>query len=79
MSEAEKYYRKVKGLSVEKYPILGYENHGVIQWMEDFHNHMNQVKNNDLLHSVSKCYTEQDMDNAYDKGFKDGNQRDFTI
>tara|TARA_R100001244_G_scaffold109987_1_gene81374 strand:- start:99 stop:344 length:246 start_codon:yes stop_codon:yes gene_type:complete len=25
---------------------------------------------------VSKCYSEKDMDNAYDKGFKDGNQRD---
>jgi len=30
------------------------------------------------LHLVSKCYTEKDMDNAYDKGFKDGNQRDLT-
>ena len=28
--------------------------------------------------SVSKCYTEKDMDNAYDKGFKDGSQRDLT-
>ena len=37
-----------------------------------------QVKNNALLHNVSKCYTEKDMDNAYDKGFKDGNQRDLT-
>lgn len=27
---------------------------------------------------VSKCYTEKDMDKAYDKGFKDGNQRDLT-
>ena len=24
-------------------------------------------------------YTEQDMDNAYDKGFKDGNQRDREL
>ena len=30
------------------------------------------------LDSVSKCYTEKDMDNAYDKGFNDGNQRDFN-
>ncbi len=30
------------------------------------------------LDSVSKCYTEKDMDAAYDKGFKDGNQRDLT-
>ena len=27
---------------------------------------------------VSKCYTENDIDNAYDKGFNDGNQRDLT-
>ena len=27
---------------------------------------------------VSKCYTEKDMDNVYDKGFNDGNQRDLT-
>jgi|TARA_R110000751_G_scaffold7084_1_gene29503 hypothetical protein len=31
-----------------------------------------------ILFGVSKCYTEKDMDNAYDKGFKDGNQRDLT-
>ena len=30
------------------------------------------------LHNVSNCYTEKDMDNAYDKGFNDGNQRDLT-
>ena len=30
------------------------------------------------IDSVSKCYTEKDMDNAYDKGFKDGSQRDLT-
>ena len=30
------------------------------------------------LTDVSKCYTEKDMDNAYDKGFKDGSQRDLT-
>jgi glutamate racemase len=34
--------------------------------------------NNVVLDAVSKCYTEKDMDNAYDKGFKDGNQRDLT-
>lgn len=27
---------------------------------------------------VSKCYTEKDMEGAYDKGFNDGNQRDLT-
>jgi hypothetical protein len=31
-----------------------------------------------ILFSVSKCYTEKDMDNAYDKGFNDGNKRDLT-
>ena len=30
------------------------------------------------IDSVSKCYTEKDMDNAYDKGFNDGSQRDLT-
>jgi len=28
--------------------------------------------NIDLV-DIVKCYTEKDMDNAYDKGFKDGN------
>jgi hypothetical protein len=28
--------------------------------------------------SLIKCYTEKDIDNAYDKGFNDGNQRDRT-
>jgi len=41
-------------------------------------NTQKQFKNNVALHDVSKCYTEKDMDNAYDKGFKDGNQRDLT-
>ena len=41
-------------------------------------NRITQVKKCSIP-DVSKCYTEQDMDNAYDKGFKDGNQRDFTI
>ena len=30
------------------------------------------------IEQVKKCYTEEDMDNAYDKGFKDGNKRDLT-
>ena len=30
------------------------------------------------IQNVSNCYTEKDMDSAYDKGFKDGNQRDLT-
>jgi hypothetical protein len=31
-----------------------------------------------ILFSVSKCYTEKDMDNAYDKGFNNGNKHDLT-
>ena len=34
--------------------------------------------NNVVLDDVSKCYSEKDMDKAYDRGFKDGNQRDLT-
>ena len=30
------------------------------------------------IHVVTNCYTEKDVDNAYDKGFKDGNQRYLT-
>ena len=30
------------------------------------------------IDGISKCCTEKDIDNAYDKGFKDGNQRDLT-
>jgi hypothetical protein len=30
------------------------------------------------IDSASKCYSEKDIDNAYDKGFNDGNQRDLT-
>ena len=39
---------------------------------------LNFVERQLRLYNVSKCYTEQDMDDAYDKGFKDGNQRDLT-
>ena len=58
MSESEIYYREVKGLSVEEYPILGRENHGVIEWMENFNNHQNKVKNNDSLHGVMLTFLE---------------------
>ena len=33
--------------------------------------HEEKVKNL-TIPDVSKCYTEQDMDNAYDKGYMDG-------
>ncbi len=55
MSTAEAYYREVKGLSVEESPILGREHHIAIELLEDYHRGMMQVKNNDLLHDVSKC------------------------
>ena len=37
---------------------------------------LSEVKNLALL-NVSKRYSEQDMDNAYDKGFKDGKLNDL--
>jgi len=40
--------------------------------------YINELERKLTLTDVSKCYTEKDMDNAYDKGFKDGNQRDLT-
>ena len=43
--------------------------------LQDSINEMNQAL---TIPVVSKCYTEKDMDYAYDKGFKDGNQRDLT-
>lgn len=30
------------------------------------------------LNKVVKCYSEKDMDNAYDKGFKDGGNKDLS-
>ncbi len=48
------------------------------KWLEnELLTEMEQVKKLNI-DDVSKCYTEKDMDNAYDKGFKDGNQRDLT-
>ncbi len=44
--------------------------------MTDFAKHYHKELSKSVLPDVSKCYSEKDMDNAYDKGFKDGNQRD---
>jgi len=44
----------------------------IAKFMESYHTEQLRIAN------VSKCYTEKDMDNAYDKGFNDGNQRDLT-
>lgn len=47
--------------------------------IELFAHEYHQAKLNLLgIGVVSKCYTEKDMDNAYDKGFYDGNQRHLT-
>ena len=44
-------------------------------WAKSWKEEMKQAL---TLPVVSKCYTEKDVDNAYDKGFKDGNQRYLT-
>jgi hypothetical protein len=41
----------------------------VLMLMENYKGRLLQLK---------KLYTETDMDNAYDKGFTDGNQRDLS-
>ena len=46
-------------------------------FIDGFQLALKEVKKLNIV-DVSKCYTEKDMDNAYDKGFKDGNQRDLT-
>ena len=46
-------------------------NDDYVEWLES-------KVNNVVLDDVSKCYSEKDMDTAYDRGFKDGNQRDLT-
>ena len=35
-------------------------------------NHREELKNNVTLGSVSKSFTEKQMDDAYDKGYEDG-------
>ena len=49
MREAEKYYREIWCLTIEEHPILGKKHNEVIEMMEDFHNHMKQVKNSALI------------------------------
>ena len=68
MSTAEAYYREVKGLSLEGSPTLGREHHKVIELIEDYHRGMVQVKNDDLLHSVSR-FSEDDLKTCYRIGF----------
>lgn len=65
-------YLKKEGIS----NVIVYQSKTKRIWLSDlldiYHEH--QVKTVDS--SDGKIYTEKDMDNAYDKGFKDGNQRD---
>ena len=59
--------------------LLAVENNVLIQ--NDMHNEIGGLKDvvkNLTIPLVSKCYTEKDMDDAYDKGFNYGNQRDLT-
>jgi len=68
--EAEKFIEKYttkdqKDWLVEKKDII-------VKFMESYHTEKLRTAN------VSKCYTENDIENAYDKGFSDGNQRNLT-
>tara|TARA_R100001244_G_scaffold132297_3_gene107959 strand:- start:5297 stop:5530 length:234 start_codon:yes stop_codon:yes gene_type:complete len=47
----------------------GYEHD--VKMYDEVIKRLEQVKKLNI-DDVSKCYTEKDMDNAYDKGFKDG-------
>ena len=56
--------------------FIMYEKQGVFNYTESdakkyIQPYMKLVNKNDDLHSVSKSYSEKDMDDAYDKGFKD--------
>jgi hypothetical protein len=48
------------------------------EYGQDMLNEFREIKQALNIPVVSKCYTEKDLDNAYDKGFNDGNQRDLT-
>ena len=61
MSEAEMYYRQVNCLTVHEHPILGKKHHEVIEMMEDFNNHLNQAKNNEVLDLVSNRISDQEI------------------
>jgi hypothetical protein len=47
----------------------------IVEVMEAYVIHQQQVQKY-LIAGVVKCYTTQDMDDCYDKGFSDGCQRD---
>ena len=50
-----------------------YDAHALFKIIE-FQEALNEQCN---ISNVSKCYSEKDMDDAYDKGFRDGNQREI--
>ncbi len=68
--EAEKFIEKYTTKDQNDWLV---EKKGIIsKFMESYHNEQLRIG------GVCKCYTEKDMDNAYDKGFKDGSQSDLT-
>lgn len=71
---AEKFYNNGIGSDIERV-----HKNITIELMENYAKHYHECKVKNLhLQNVSKCYTEKDMDNAYDKGFNDGSKRDLT-
>jgi len=68
--DAKEYYRQTRIVETRNWSLQM-----VLNFADEYH----QAKLKLLgIADVSKCYTEKDMDNAYDKGFKDGNQLDLT-
>ncbi len=55
----------------------GWENN--ILEAEKLLKHLKQVKNNDLLHSVSGCFTADDVERAYDDGYQTEGEITFDI
>ena len=71
MQKAKEYFDKKYGVDHIKTVIEMNDMNSLYGLMEEYAEKYS-------LHNVSKCYTEKDMDDAYDKGFKDGNQQDLT-
>ena len=68
--EAEKFIEKY--ITKDQNDWLVQKKDIIAKFLESYHTEQLRIAN------VSKCYTEKDMNNAYDKGFNDGSQRDLT-
>ena len=68
--KAEQYLNRIENKGISD--TLTYSRKEMIDFAERYAEQCN-------IHRIGKCFSEVEMQKEYEKGFNDGNQRDFAI